>query len=145
FPGYDNFTQSVSDGTWKHPVSTFTHYGADGSSRVAKYPSEILDTQFYSSPEAIQKASGGYLDGRFEENAEENQADNEASQQTIDKVETTASAIPIVGAALGVGNAIGKPIKNAAEKTNEDGSLKSKNNATAGYIAGSVFNPASSV
>ena len=59
-----------------------------------------------------------------------------------DMGKTTASAInPIVGAAWGLGDAIGEPIKNNAERLDNTGTLVDRDKAKMSAGIGSFFNP----
>lgn len=59
---------------------------------------------------------------------------------------TAVSAInPVIGGFIGLGDAIGKPIKTSVERTDASGNLKNEKAAQAGYIAGTFFNPAKSL
>ena len=61
-------------------------------------------------------------------------------------VQGVAGAInPIVGAAIGVGNMIGKPIRTKLERTDAQGNLENKKGAQAGAIVGSLFDPVKAI
>ncbi len=56
---------------------------------------------------------------------------------TGNSISGVASSInPLVGAAIGLGHQIGKPIRQGLEKTNDDGSYKNKLNVKMGTLAG---------
>lgn len=52
---------------------------------------------------------------------------------------------PIIGGFINIGDAVGKPIKNSVERTDSEGNLSNENAAKAGYVAGTLFNPAKSL
>jgi hypothetical protein len=61
-------------------------------------------------------------------------------------VQGVAGAInPVVGAVIGAGNMIGKPIRTKLERTDEQGNLENKKGAQAGAIIGSLFDPVKAI
>lgn len=60
-------------------------------------------------------------------------------------VGVVGSINPVIGGLIGIGDSIGKPIKQSVEKYDANGNLKNENAAQAGYIAGTLFNPAKSL
>lgn len=52
---------------------------------------------------------------------------------------------PVIGGFINIGDAVGKPIKQGAERTDAQGNLLNENKAKAGYVAGTLFNPAKSL
>lgn len=57
----------------------------------------------------------------------------------------TVSKVPVFGQAIagiaGIGDAIGKPIKNSVERMDANGNLENRNASTIGHTAGVLFNP----
>lgn len=169
--GFDNFVvdenASKTAGQRKSARSPFTIYDKDGgANRVGYYPAEVLQTRRYSNvvvpPQPADGfAGGGYLqpnmfqgggdlevDGQnqmYRGRVDETNASEALTEKTnADAVEMVGS-IPVVGgiiqAGIGVGDMIGDPIKQSAEKKNADGTFQNKTQAEAGYGVASFFDP----
>lgn len=69
---------------------------------------------------------------------------NSTMQQRMDTTSNSVSGVvgainPIIGAGIGVGNMIAKPIQEDAEQRNEDGTFKNPNKVTNTAVAGALF------